>query len=302
MTDLAPIAFEGLEPHPEPSDARQVPRSDYARIAKAIDYLVSRSQEAPSLAQVAAHVGLSPFHFQRLFRRWVGVSPKRFLQAQELLEAKALLSRKRSVLSASLDAGLSGPSRLHDLFLTFEAMTPGEFKAKDFEIAYGVHATPLGKAVFAATPRGLCGLEFLERDADALERLRHRWPNARLVHRPRDTTPFAGELARRLRGDLKRPLALVLRGTPLQLKVWEALLRIPPGAVTTYGAIAKALGAPEATRAVGSAVGANPIGVLIPCHRVIQSSGAVGGYRWGEARKRALLSAEAARQSTGRES
>jgi AraC family transcriptional regulator of adaptative response/methylated-DNA-[protein]-cysteine methyltransferase len=295
MTELGNYAREALEPHLESSDARLVPRSDYARVAKAIEFLVEHRQEAPTLTEVAAHVGLSPFHFQRLFRRWVGVSPKRFLQARELLDAKALLARKHSVLAASLDAGLSGPGRLHDLFLTFEAMTPGEFKAKDFEIAYGVHETPLGKAVFAATKRGLCGLEFVERDTEALERLRARWPNARFVARPKLTKRFADELSRRLRGDLKRPLALVVKGTPLQLKVWQALLRIPPGSVTTYGAIAKALGSPKATRAVGSAVGANPICVLIPCHRVIQSSGALGGYHWGEGRKRALLASEAAR-------
>ncbi|MGQ0507594.1 MAG: methylated-DNA--[protein]-cysteine S-methyltransferase [Myxococcaceae bacterium] len=272
-------------------------RRDYERVERAIRFLQQHREERPALKDIASHVGLSEFHFQRLFQRWAGVSPKRFLQFQALEDAKRLLSDSRSVLDASLDVGMSGPGRLHDLFLRLEAMTPGEFKSPELEISYGVHSTPFGEALFAVTPRGLCGLTFVvgsSTDAEVAS-LRARWPAARISHRPQRTQPFAAEMIRRVRGLRPKPLSLLLGGSELQLKVWEALLRIPEGAVTRYGELANWIGAPGSARAVGRAVGQNPIAVLIPCHRVIQSTGAFGDYHWGALRKRAILGVEAAR-------
>lgn len=274
-------------------------QSDFARVARAIEFL-SRANGTPSLEETAAHVGLSPSHFQRLFERWAGVSPKRFLQFQTLSEARRLLAEgDRSLLEVTHDVGLSSPSRLHALVLSWETMTPGELRHGTTPIRWGVHQTPLGAAVFACTERGLCGVEFLasgdevDGEAEAEASVRRRWPKAPTRHEPAVTAPFAAALNERLAGvERPAPLSLLLGGTPFQMKVWEALLRIPPGRVTTYGALARELGAPSASRAVGSAVGANPLAVLVPCHRVIQASGAMGGYRWGEPRKRALLGLE----------
>jgi AraC family transcriptional regulator of adaptative response/methylated-DNA-[protein]-cysteine methyltransferase len=277
---------------------RQAMSSDYARIERAIHYIEEHLPEQPGLAELAAVVGLSEFHFQRLFQRWAGVSPKAFLQFLTLGEAKRLLAQPRSLLESSLALGLSGPSRLHDLFLKLEAMTPGDYKqhARGMVVRWGVHSTPLGQALFAATERGLCGLAFLgeapERDADEM---RARWPGATWREEPGFTRPYAVELEARLRGQPSRPLPLLLKGTPFQLKVWEALLRIPEGAVVTYTQVAALAGATGAPRAVGAAIGANPVGYLIPCHRVIRASGAFGGYHWGLPRKRALLALEHAR-------
>lgn len=271
--------------------------SDYARIAKAIAFLDAHSRQQPKLGRVAEHVGLSEFHFQRLFQRWAGISPKRFLQVQTLVDAKRLLAQSKSLLDVSLETGLSSPSRLYDLFVTYDAMTPGEFKSAQLTIAWGVHDTPLGAALFGVTERGLASLAFVDGNArdveDAVAALRGRFPNARLEERPRASTRYADELARRFRGKPKDRVALVLHGSAFQVKVWEALLAIPSGAVTTYGELARRIGAPaSAARAVGGAVGANPIAWLIPCHRVIRATGILGGYRWGEPRKRAALAAE----------
>lgn len=273
--------------------------SDYARIDRAIRYLQAHLREQPGLAEVAAEVGLSEFHFQRLFQRWAGVSPKRFLQFLTLQEAKRLLDETRSVLDTSLDVGLSGPSRLHDLFLGLERMTPGEYKARarGLTLRWGVEETPFGPALFAALDRGLCGVSFLAEDGErgAVEALRARWPGAALAHDAVAVRDHAAALRRRMAGEPGAPIGLVLKGTPLQLKVWEALLRIPPGRVVSYGDLAALAGVPQAVRAVGTAVGQNPIAVLIPCHRVIQATGAFGEYRWGAARKMALLGVERAR-------
>jgi AraC family transcriptional regulator of adaptative response/methylated-DNA-[protein]-cysteine methyltransferase len=277
--------------------------SDYGKVEKAIRFIGARVQAQPSLAEVAAEVGLSEFHFQRLFQRWAGVSPKRFLQFLTLEEAKRMLAESRSLLDASLELGLSGPSRLHDLFLSLERMTPGEYKAKAEGLAvhWGVEETPFGPALFAALAegdreRGLCGLAFLH-DEDpeaAFEELRARWPGAKLEASPARVRGYAVAFDARLRGRTDQPLSLVLKGTPFQLKTWEALLRIPPGQALAYGDLAKLTGSPEASRAVGSAVGQNPIAGLIPCHRVIQSTGAFGAYHWGAPRKQALLGFERA--------
>jgi len=217
------------QPRPAPGG------SDYARVERAIHYIQSRVDEQPALAEVAAHVGLSEFHFQRLFQRWAGISPKRFLQFLTLQEAKELLAQSRSVLDASLQLGLSSPSRLHDLFLSLEQMTPGEYRsaARGLSIAWAVEETPLGPALFAAVERGLCGFSFVVDgdEAAALQELHSRWAGATLRHLPAAIQPYAQALRERLRGDAYRPLGLVLKGTVMQPRVWAALPRIPPGQI-----------------------------------------------------------------------
>jgi AraC family transcriptional regulator of adaptative response/methylated-DNA-[protein]-cysteine methyltransferase len=273
--------------------------SDYGRVEQAIHYLEAHAHEQPSLSELARQVGLSEFHFQRLFRRWAGVTPKDFLQCLTLNRAKALLAASSSLMETSLELGLSGTGRLHDLFLSLEAMTPGEFKraGQGLTIQWGIHATPFGEALFAVTPRGLCGLSFLEAEdrTTAVAHFQARWPEARLVENSRQTEPFAAEVVSRMQGVMARPLALVLKGSPFQTKVWEGLLTIPEGGVTSYQGLARAIGSPNASRAVGTALAMNPIGYLIPCHRVIRASGAVGEYHWGTVRKQALLGVERAR-------
>jgi AraC family transcriptional regulator of adaptative response/methylated-DNA-[protein]-cysteine methyltransferase len=253
--------------------------------------------EQPSLGQVAREVGLSEFHFQRLFQRWAGVSPKRFLQFLTLEEAKRLLQETHSLLETSFELGLSGPSRLHDLFLSIERMTPGQYKAgaQGVTVRWGVEDTLLGPALFAAVDRGLCGISFVieENGLDAsLQDLSQRWPSATLKQDPAAVSHYAEALQARMSGHPREPLSVVLKGTSLQLKVWEALLRIPAGRVVSYGDVAKAVGLENGSRAVGAAVGQNPIAWLIPCHRVIYSTGSFGNYRWGAARKAALLGLE----------
>ncbi len=274
--------------------------SDYHRIGEAIRFIDAHVEEQPSLAEVAGHLGLSRFHFQRLFRRWAGITPKDFLQFLTLVRAKQQLAASASLLETSLRIGLSGPGRLHDLFLSIEAITPGEFKrgGTGLEIAWGVHPTPFGDAVFASTRRGLCGLSFVEGNGSPWEELRQRWPEARLREGAHLTRPIAAEVVSRMRGLATKPLQLVLKGTPFQVQVWAALLQIPEGGVASYRRVAALAGMPSATRAVGSALGANPIGYLIPCHRVIRDTGAIGDYHWGAQRKAMLLAVEAARRAS----
>jgi AraC family transcriptional regulator of adaptative response/methylated-DNA-[protein]-cysteine methyltransferase len=273
--------------------------SDYGRVEQAIHYLEAHAHEQPSLSELARQVGLSEFHFQRLFRRWAGVTPKDFLQCLTLNRAKALLAASSSLMETSLELGLSGTGRLHDLFLNLEAMTPGEFKraGQGLTIQWGIHTTPFGEALFAVTPRGLCGLSFLEAEnrSMAVAHFQARWPEAKLVENSSQTEPFAAEVVSRMQGTMSRPLALVLKGSPFQTKVWEGLLTIPEGGITSYQGLALAIGAPNASRAVGTALAMNPIGYLIPCHRVIRASGAVGEYHWGTVRKQALLAVERVR-------
>lgn len=275
-------------------------RSDYSRVEAAIRYLEDHAQDQPSLGELARHVGLSEFHFQRLFRRWAGITPKDFLQCLTLSHAKVLLAESASLLETSQEVGLSGPGRLHDLFLTLESMTPGDYKrgGRDLTIHWGVHPTPFGEALFAATERGLCGLSFLEEDGSgtALAELRERWPQATLVQEPSRTAPISRTVASRMRGEPATPLALLVAGSPFQVQVWKAMLAIPEGRVASYQGLARLAGAPGASRAVGTAAAHNPIGYLIPCHRVIRSTGVLGGYHWGGLRKQALLAVEGARR------
>jgi AraC family transcriptional regulator of adaptative response/methylated-DNA-[protein]-cysteine methyltransferase len=271
---------------------------DYRRIEAVIRFLESKAGEQPSLQEASRAVGLSEFHLQRLFRRWAGVSPKRFLQYLTVQHAKRALRDGLSVLAAAYEAGLSGPGRLHDLFVAVEAVTPGEYKAlgNGLEVRYGLAPSPFGECLLAITARGICGLEFVADGsrASAVEGLRRAWPGARLE----EDAAVARAVAGRIFGpaaDRPEPTTLFLRGTNFQLKVWQALLQIPAGAATSYGALAEAIDRPEAARAVGSAVSRNPVAYLIPCHRVLRESGKFGDYRWGAERKQAILGWEAAR-------
>lgn len=270
---------------------------DYERIGRAIAYLRSHATDQPDLAAVARHVNLSEHHFQRLFTRWAGVSPKRFVQYLTLEHAKSRLTRSGSVLDLAGSVGLSGPGRLHDLFVTLEAMSPGEYRAggAGLSIRYGVHDSPFGPALIALTSRGICGLHFIGEVDDGIARLRKDWPEADLRQDTAGTGAIAERLFRPLSSGTGRPLALLVRGSNFQVKVWRALLEVPFGAVTSYRQIAARLGAPGSSRAVGGAVGANPVAWLIPCHRVIRETGLLGGYHWGLDRKAAMLGWEAAR-------
>lgn len=271
---------------------------DYQRIEQAILYLEENQARQPSLKEIADHLGLSEYHFQRLFTRWVGISPKRFLQFLTKENAKRLLEESENVLEAAYEAGLSGPGRLHDLFVTCEAVTPGEFKnqGEGLSIVYGFHRGPFGECLLAITERGICHLAFVENDdrQAALETLKARWERAELLEDDAQTMPYLQRIFSFYREGQAQPLNVHLRGTNFQIKVWEALLRIPAGAVVTYEDIAAHIGLPGAAQAVGNAVARNPIPVLIPCHRVIRKLGEFGGYRWGSARKKALLGWEMA--------
>ena len=272
--------------------------SDYDRIAEAISFITGRVIRQPTLQDIARHVHLSPFHFQRLFSRWAGVTPKRFLQVLTLERAKQLLSESKPLLEVSDALGLSSASRLYDHFVHLEAVTPGEYRLKGagLRIEYAVHDTPFGKAFIARTSRGICNFSFLENgDIDAhVTGLHKTWPHA-LVYEDRQTT--LAPIKALFGGEKKsnRPLSLHVSGTNFQVSVWKALLQIPPAAVASYSQVATAIGHPRSARAVGLAVGANPVALLIPCHRVIQQSGKLGGYHWGETRKQAIHAWESAR-------
>jgi len=274
---------------------------DYQRIEKAIQFLGANYRQQPSLDDIARSVKLSEFHFQRLFRRWAGISPKRFVQFLTLEHAKKILEDSRSVLDAAYDSGLSGPSRLHDLFVSVEAMTPGEFKAKGagLKIDYGYHPSPFGECFLAVTGRGICGLGFVGEPGrtQALKDFKRRWPAATFYEDERRTQAYAGRIFASTKRRGAQPVKLYLMGTNFQIKVWEALLRIPPGSLVCYEDLARQIGNPSASRAVGSAVGRNPISFLIPCHRTIRKMGMMGGYHWGITRKKAMLAWEAARRN-----
>jgi len=269
---------------------------DYPRIAQAIEYLEKNVNTQPELNEIASAVGLSEYHFQRVFSRWAGISPKRFLQFLTKENAKDLLEKSENLLDTTFEVGLSSLGRLHDLFVTTEAVTPGQYKSggNGLTIRYGLHDTPFGEALIGLTERGICHFSFVsDSEGDAIDTLVSGWPQARMIEDYNATAPLVEpifDLSKRS----KKPLHLYLRGTNFQLKVWEALLRIPPGAVTSYQGLAEQAGHPGASRAVGTALGRNPIAVLIPCHRVIRKLGEFGNYRYGVTRKKALLGWETA--------
>ncbi len=275
---------------------------DYRRIEQAISYLRAHYQRQPDLRDVARHVHLSEYHFQRLFTRWAGISPKRFLQYLTLEHAKRLLKESRSLLDATFESGLSSPGRLHDLFVTIEAMTPGEYK-KDGEgltIHYGFHPTPFGECLLAVTQRGICGLGFASngKRGYVVQDLKMRWPGAQFSEKPELTKPLVDRIFNPSRNSRRNPLPLFLKGTNFQIKVWEALLKIPEGKIVSYEDLAQSLGKPKASRAVGNAVAKNPVSYIIPCHRVIRREGTTGKYHWGAMRKQALLGWERAQTSS----
>lgn len=275
---------------------------DYDLVRRAIAFLSGRWEEQPTLERLAAHLDLSPAHTQRLFKRWCGLSPKEFVQAVTIDHARNLLTGSASVLDAAHEVGLSGAGRLHDLFVDHEAMTPGEFKRRGegLDIAYGFHDTPFGDALLLATDRGVAGLAFVDEDKgqsrqDALADMTGRWPRAEFVEAPERTANHAARIFDPSCWSAEQPVRLVLIGTDFEIRVWQALLRIPMGRAVTYADIARHLGQPTASRAVGSAVGRNPISFVVPCHRVLRGDGQLGGYHWGLTRKRALIGWETGR-------
>ena len=271
---------------------------DYQRIARAIRFVEANFKSQPSLDEIAESAYLSKYHFQRLFKRWAGISPVQFLQFLTLEYAKEKLAESRSLLDTSLEAGLSGPSRLHDLFLTFVAMTPGEFKrlGTGLKIEYGFHPTPFGECLLATTDRGICHLGFLDGDDEstALNQLQKNWPGANFDENQTNTGLIVKRIFIPAHTSESRPFNLLLKGTNFQVNVWKALLTIPRGNMVSYQDMADYIGQPKAFRAVAGAIAVNPVGYLIPCHRVIAKSGQIRGYRWGAARKRAILGWEAA--------
>ena len=274
--------------------------TEYLRIEKALNYLEEHFQDQPSLEELADHLNMSPFHFQRVFKRWAGISPKRFVQFLTIDYAKKMLDENQSVLDATYESGLSSPGRLHDLFVTIDGVTPGEFKTKGsgIEIVYGIHSSPFGECLLAITERGICGLTFTTDKGlgEALTDLQSQWEQARLRESTQMTKPFLDQIFTSSPGDGRRSVSLFLKGTNFQIKVWEALLRIPQGFVCSYEEIASYLGKSTAARAVGNAVAANPVAYIIPCHRVIQKIGAIGDYRHGTTRKKAMIGWEVAQR------
>ncbi|MFK7945237.1 MAG: methylated-DNA--[protein]-cysteine S-methyltransferase [Paracoccaceae bacterium] len=269
-------------------------RFQYDLMAAALRYLESNASDQPALENVAEAIGLSPTHFQRVFSHWVGVSPKKYLQYLTLDHAKSLLAERFTVLDATFESGLSSPGRLHDLFVRWEAMTPGAYarRGKGLVIHYGWFPSPFGEALAMGTERGLCGLAFAaEFGRDwTWDDMTGRWPEAEFVENP---DPLCGWVEAAFGGG---EVALAPVGGPFQIKVWEALMAIPSGRVTTYSEIAKVIGNPKAVRAVGSAVGRNPVSWLIPCHRAMRRDGGLGGYHWGVPLKRAMMAYEAAQR------
>jgi AraC family transcriptional regulator of adaptative response/methylated-DNA-[protein]-cysteine methyltransferase len=270
---------------------------DYQRIEKAIQFLAENFHSQPSLKEISGNIHMSEFHFQRLFTRWVGISPKRFLQFLTKEYAKTLLEKSINLLDVTYESGLTSPGRLHDLFVTCEAVTPGEYKTKGagLEIAYGYHATPFGECMLALTGRGICGLSFVQNDGrqPVFADLKNRWTHAKLVEDPYVTRPLVKRIFNPSQPKNSAPLYLILNGTNFQIKVWEALIKIPMGAVVSYESVAAHIGMPKASRAVGNAVGSNPVSFIIPCHRVIRKTAEFGNYGGGVARKMAMLGWEA---------
>jgi AraC family transcriptional regulator of adaptative response/methylated-DNA-[protein]-cysteine methyltransferase len=272
---------------------------DFDRIEKVIQFIEQNFKQQPELKSISDYVGLSEFHLQRLFKRWVGISPKRFLQYLTKEHAKTMLRKSENILSVTYESGLSGPGRLHDLFVNCEAVTPGEYKLHGLglKIYYGSHQTPFGKCMIAITDRGICGLFFLKENDEEyyVQRLNHDWPAAVIEENALETGSFIENVFNLNSWQDNKPISLFVQGTNFQIKVWEALLKIPRGNVVAYEQIAKYVGQPKAVRAVGTAVARNPVSFLIPCHRVIRKYGDFGNYQGGTARKKAILAWESAK-------
>lgn len=271
---------------------------DYARVCDVIRHIKTEFQNQPSVEELAASIGATPLQLQRLFTRWAGLTPKAFLQAVTLDHAKRLLGDGLPLLDASFESGLSGPSRLHDLFVTHEAMSPGIWKAKGagLEIKWGRHETLFGMAVIMITDRGLAGLAFEHSDdphMNAFEDLARRWPEARYTEDQAATAPYLDRIFNTAQWQRDQPLRIVLIGSDFQIRVWESLLDVPLGQACTYSDLARSIGNAKAARAVGAAIGKNPISFVVPCHRALGKSGALTGYHWGLTRKRAMLGWEA---------
>ena len=286
-----------LHVNPESTLQHDIPKGDYEVIRRVIEHISLDYREQPSLEALAAETGLEMTALQKLFTRWAGLSPKAFLQAVTMDHARRLLDDGMPLLDAAYEVGLSGPSRLHDLFVTHEAMSPGDFKTRGggLTIRYGFRASPFGRALVMTTPRGICGIAFSDNGEDeaALADMTRRWPSATYI---RDDAAMSGDVARVFdpgRWNAEEPLRIVLIGTDFQVRVWQNLLNVPMGTATTYGKIAANIGSPKASRAVGAAVGANPVSFVVPCHRAVGSTGALTGYHWGLTRKRAILGWEA---------
>lgn len=287
---LSPAHFSDLAP-------LSTAAADYDIVRRAIAHIKGNWRSQPEIEQIAEAAGVTPTELHHLFRRWAGLTPKAFLQALTLDSARNLLRDSASVLDASYEVGLSGPGRLHDLFVTHEAMSPGEWKSggEGLTISYGFHPSVFGTALVMATDRGLCGLAFCDHGEEraSLDDMRRRWPAAKCVEDSARTAPLCARIFDRNRWRADQPLRVVLIGTDFEVRVWETLLRIPMGKATTYSDIAGNIGNPKASRAVGTAVGKNPISFVVPCHRVIGKSGELTGYHWGLTRKRAMLGWEA---------
>ena len=270
---------------------------DYDLVKHTLAFISENWREQPSLETLADQAGLSPTHLQRLFTRWAGLSPKAFLQAVTLDHARGLLRDSASILDASYELGLSGPGRLHDLFVTHEGMSPGIYKAhgRGLNISYGFHDCPFGRALILITSEGLAGLAFADhgKEKSALADMTARWPEATYVENQQATAAYAKRIFESERWKPDQPLKIVFIGSDFEIRVWETILRIPFGKASTYSDIASHIGKPKAARAVGSAVGKNPISFVVPCHRVLEKSGGLGGYHWGLTRKRAILGWEA---------
>lgn len=270
---------------------------NYSRIAEAIAYIKSNFKEQPNLDEIAQQVHLSPFHFQRLFSEWAGTTPKKFLQYISLGHAKILLKDQQATLfDTAFETGLSGTGRLHDLFINIEGMTPAEYKngGKNLSVNYSFAESPFGNLIVASTPRGICYMAFNDDEANALSDLKQKFSNA-IFQRKLDLMQQNALFIFQNDWSKLPEIKLHLKGTDFQLKVWETLLKIPLGKLSTYGNIAEQIGNPNASRAVGTAIGSNPVAFLIPCHRVIQSSGNIGGYLWGNTRKTAIIGWESAK-------
>jgi AraC family transcriptional regulator, regulatory protein of adaptative response / methylated-DNA-[protein]-cysteine methyltransferase len=294
------ISRSTMTPPPPPRAKGSV--ADYDRIRFAIEFLTDHWKEHPDLDQLAAELGMSSSHCQRFFTAWCGLSPKEFVQAITIDHARALLADSASVLETSYEVGLSGPGRLHDLFVDHEAMTPGDYKRRGagLTITYGFHPSPFGTALLMATDRGLCGLAFCDGEfggMEALPDMTRRWPAATFIERPERTEAMLAPIFAPARSPAK-PLNVVMIGSDFEVRVWDALVKIPAGRACTYSDIAAHLGQPKASRAVGAAVGRNPISFVVPCHRVLGKSGDVTGYHWGVTRKKAIIGWEKGRLAT----